>query len=48
MRIARNDTVERKVMTMIDNGTQATPAEIKQSVAELEDEAITIIREVAA
>ena len=35
-------------MTMIDNGTQATPAEIKQSVAELEDEAITIIREVAA
>ena len=35
-------------MTMIDSGTQATPAEIKQSVAELEDEAITIIREVAA
>ncbi|GDX26240.1 sulfate adenylyltransferase [Actinomycetes bacterium] len=33
---------------MIDSGTQATPAEIKQSVAELEDEAITIIREVAA
>jgi sulfate adenylyltransferase subunit 2 len=48
MWITRNDTVERKVMTMIDNGTQATPAEIKQSVAELEDEAITIIREVAA
>lgn len=35
-------------MTMIDNGTQATSIEIKQSVAELEDEAITIIREVAA
>lgn len=35
-------------MTMIDSGTQATPDEIKQSVAELEDEAITIIREVAA
>ena len=35
-------------MTMIDSGTQATLAEIKQSVAELEDEAITIIREVAA
>jgi len=35
-------------MTMIDSGTQATPAEIKQSVAELEDEAVTIIREVAA
>jgi len=35
-------------MTMIDSGTQATPAEIKQSVAELEDEAITIIRGVAA
>jgi len=33
---------------MIDSGTQATPAEIKQSVAELEDEAITIIREVPA
>ena len=48
MRITRNDTVERTVMTMIDSGTQATPAEIKQSVAELEDEAITIIREVAA
>lgn len=35
-------------MTMIDSGTQASQVDIARSVAELEDEAITIIREVAA